>query len=141
MTICTSFFIKAASTTLPHWFSIFFNFSLVHGVFPDSCKIAKVTSVHKSGDKAALSNYRPISILSSVSKILEKMIHKGLIRFFDKHGVLCPTQYGFRNNISTEHALIDVIANYFNKINENQHSALLFLDLKKHSIPLIMTSY
>ena len=92
------FFIKTASTTLSHWFSIFFNFSLVQGVFPDSCKIAKVTPVHKSGDKAALNNYRPISVLPSVSKILEKLIHKRLTgfferltRFFDKHGVLCPT--------------------------------------------------
>ena len=127
------FFIKAASTTLSHWFSIFFNFGLVHGVFPGSCEIAKVTPVHKSGDKAALNNYRPISILPSVSKILEKVIHKRLTRFFDKHGVLCPTQYRFRNNISTEHALIDSITtgNSFDKINENQHSTLLFLDLKK----------
>ena len=79
------FFIKAASTTLSHWFSILFNFSLVHGMFPDNCKIAKVTPVHKSGDKAALNNYRPISILSSASKILEKLVHKRLTKFFDKH--------------------------------------------------------
>ena len=125
------FFIKAASTTLSHWFSIFFNFSLVHGVFPDNCKTAKVTPVHKSGDKATLNNYRPISILSSASKILEKLVHKRLTKFFDKHCILCPTQYGFRKNVSAEHALIDVITTSFDKINENQHSALLFLDLKK----------
>ena len=72
---------------------------------------------------------------------MAKLLATHLTRFFDKHSILCPTQYEFRNNIFTEHVLIDVITNSFDKINEKGHSALLFSDLKafntvNHDIPL-----
>ena len=58
------------------------NLSIVNGIVPDKMKIAKVIPIHKKGDPLDISNYRPISLLSSISKVLEKIIHKRTIRFF-----------------------------------------------------------
>ena len=58
------------------------NLSIVNGIVPDKMKIAKVIPIHKKGDPLDISNYRPISLLSSISKVLEKIIHKRTIIFF-----------------------------------------------------------
>ena len=85
----------------------------------------------KKGDRQEISNYRPISILSCLSKILEKLIYVRTVSFLNKNSILIPTQYGFRNSHSTTHALLDVINNAYNSINENNFTALIFIDLKK----------
>ena len=64
------------------------NKSFETGVFPDSLKLAKVIPIYKSGDKTLLSNYRPISILNSFSKIFEKVIYNHLIDFIDKNNII-----------------------------------------------------
>ena len=63
----------------------------VLGIFPALLKIAKIVPIHKSGDKSDVSNYQPISLLSPISKILEKLTHVTSINFFNKHSVLLPT--------------------------------------------------
>ena len=108
-----------------------FNYTFLLGIFPASLKIAKIIPIYKSGDKTDVSNYRPISILSPISKILEKFIHVRTINFFNKHSVLLPTQYGFRANHSTSHALTDVLTSLYDNINDEKYTALLLLDLKK----------
>ena len=68
---------------------------------------------------------------SPISKILEKLIHVRAINFFNKHSVLLPTQYGFRANHSTSHALTNVLTSLHDNINDAKYTALLLLDLKK----------
>ena len=78
------------------------NLSLLNGVFPDTCgmKIARVIPLFKSGKTKEFSNYRPISLLSQCSKILEKNYHSRLMAFIDRNQVLYKSQYGFRNNVN-----------------------------------------
>ena len=73
-----------------------FNQSLTTGVIPDDLKIALVTPIYKANSKEEFSNYRPISVLPCVSKILEKIIYKRVLKYLDKHNMLFQGQYGFR---------------------------------------------
>ena len=100
-------------------------------MFPDCLKVAKVLPVYKSGEKSVLYNYRPISIPCSISKVLEKLIHIQSSTFLNKHSILLPTQYGFRANHSTIHALLDVITSSYDNINDSKFIALVLLDLRK----------
>ncbi len=72
-------------------------------------KLAKIIPIFKSGLKPEFNNYRPISMLSQFSKILEKLYNKRLEQFVDKNNVLSNSQYGFRSSMSTSHALIDLV--------------------------------
>ena len=73
-----------------------FNISLQKGVFPDGIKLARVIPLFKNGEMNDFSNYRPISILSQFSKILEKIFHNRMMSFIDDKQILYKSQYGFR---------------------------------------------
>ena len=87
--------------------SYLYNCSFQLGIFLDSLKIAKVLPIYKSEEKPKIGNYRPISILSTISKILEKLIFSRTTAFFEKLSIILRTQYGFRANHLTTHALLD----------------------------------
>ena len=99
--------------------------------FPCFVKNFQIMPIYKSGDKSDVSNYRPISILFPISKILEKLIRVRSVNFFTKHSVLLPTQYGFRAKHSASHALTGVLTSLYDNINEDRYAALLLLNLKK----------
>ena len=104
------------------------------GVFPSSMKLAKIIPIFKSG-KAEFNNYRPISLLSLFSKILEKLYSKRLEQLFvDKNNVLSNSQYGFRSSMSTSHALIDLVEEISESIDKKLYTLGVFIDLKKHLI-------
>ena len=94
----SAYFLKMAAKVIAAPLAQLFNYTFLLGNFPASLKIAKIVPIYKSGDESDVSNYRPIFILSPISKILEKLIHVRSISFFNKHSVLLPTQYGFRAN-------------------------------------------
>ena len=83
--------------------------SFEYGVFPDNMKVAKVVPLFKAGDRSVFSIYRPISLLSQFSKILEKLFNERLDKFIDKFQLLNNCQYGFRSQMSTSHALMDLV--------------------------------
>jgi len=85
--ICSPFI----SSTLAH----ICNKSLSSGIFPDHLKYAIVKLLFKKGDKSKISNYRPLSILSSFSKVLEKVIYNQLQEHLSKYGILAEEQFGF----------------------------------------------
>ena len=89
--------------------SFIFNLCLSNGVFPDSLKMAIVTPIYKSGDKAISTNYRPISVLPVFSKILERLIYDRTYNFLQKNNILHPNQFGFRKNYNTSTALLQLI--------------------------------
>ena len=74
------------------------NISLEKGICPDKLKIAKVIPIFKTGDVDIFQNYRPISILSSFSKIYEKVMHNRLLEFLNRFEILYSYQFGFRSN-------------------------------------------
>ena len=92
--------IVLASEVLSPVLAILFNACFDFGIFPTCLKTAKVVPVYKAGDINEVTNYRPISILSIFSKILEKLVHTRALSFLKCHSVLTPTQYGFRPKYS-----------------------------------------
>ena len=90
-----------------------------------------VTPIFKSGKSNDPSNYRPISILSIFSKLLEKLFYNRLFNFVTKHHVLHPNQFGFQPNKSTSLAIANVLSTLLNKINSNKHIAFVLFGLKK----------
>ena len=80
---------------LAPYLSYFFFLSFHFGVFPDFLKITSVIPIHKTDSKCDMANYRPISTLPCLSKILEKLIKDRLMFFINKHNILYPYQYGF----------------------------------------------
>ena len=89
-------------------------------------KFAKVISIYKNGNKNDPNNYRPISILSSFSKIFEKLIYQRLTQFLCKYNILIPSRYGFQRNFSTIHAITDIATLTYDNINIKHFSALFF---------------
>ena len=83
------------------------------------------------GSREILSNYWPIALLSKLSKILKKLIKIRFDKLFLKLKVLYANKYGFRNNHSVNHALLEVVTNCYNALHCLQHTALLFTDLHK----------
>ena len=78
------------------------------GIVPAAWKHSIVVPIHKSGDDDLASNYRPISLLSMLSKVLEKVIAKQLLEHLESNSVLSNTQHGFRSTLSTNTALLTV---------------------------------
>ena len=88
--------VKISASIISEPLSILVNEAFSLGIFPDSLKIAKVVPIYKSGDKRNPSNYQPILLLTSFSKIFEKLIITRIDSFICKHSILASTQYGFR---------------------------------------------
>ena len=106
-----------------------FNKCLLGGIYPDCLKIARVKPVFKGGNKNDATSYRPISILSQINRIFEKLLRDRLYDFVkDK---LYRKQFGFRPKNSTEHPILDLKENIFENCSKKQISCILFLDLKK----------
>ena len=82
---------------------VLYNFSFSSGTVPDAFKIACVIPVYKAKSCLSLTNYRPISLLSIFTQILEKLMYNRLIKYVDKHNIIFSWQFGFRVNHSTEH--------------------------------------
>ena len=105
--------------------------SLSKGIFPDKLKTAKVVPIFKMGRKDLCDNYRPISLLSTLSKILEKIVSIQLTNHLEINKLIYKHQYGFQKNKSTEHSLLH-LSNFINTaLNENKYCIGVFLDLKK----------
>ena len=89
-------FIKLSSSILAPALAKIFNQAINEGIYPSNLKIAKVIPIFKKGDPTAINNYRPISILSPINKIFEKILYSRLIKYINKSNILYKYQYGFR---------------------------------------------
>ena len=100
---------------------------------------ARVVPIHKKESKNNFTNYRPISVLSRFSKILERLVFNRCISFLNKHNILFENQFGFRPKHSTNMAVIKLIDKIVNAANNNEITAGIFLDLSpRRLIPLSM---
>ena len=101
------------------------------GIFPDSLKIAKIIPIYKKGEPTDLSNYRPISLLPTISKIFERIIHIQLQEYLNRNNLLAEQQYGFRPNHSTEYAAVKLVDYISNKMDDHKILGTIFIDLSK----------
>ena len=82
---------------------------LMSGIFPDKLKLAKVIPLYKKGDSTITDNYRPISLLPTISRLFEKIVFNQLLTYFSDNKLFYPSQYGFRRGHSTELAANELI--------------------------------
>jgi hypothetical protein len=110
-----------------------FDLSFKSGFIPEILKTAKIVPIFKSGAVDSFTNYRPISLLSPIGKLLEKVAALQMIKFLNKFQILYEHQYGFRANHNTSHPLIHFIDKVFNALNspDPSYSMGIFIDLKK----------
>lgn len=123
--------LKLFGSKLAHPLQHVINLSFCTGHFPDLLKLANVIPLYKKDEKIRCSNYRPISLLSNISKLFEKAMHVRLYAFLEKYNVLYNHQYGFRKKHSTQHALVKIIEHIKEKIDNKTIVAGVFLDLQK----------
>ena len=107
------------------------NMSLVKGIIPNTMKLAKVIPICKAKNKELFTNYRPISLLPVISKILENIVHNRLYSFLTKCDILYAGQYGFRPKHSTINAITKFSHNILSSIDARQQSIAVYLDLSK----------
>ena len=87
--------------------------------------------VFKMGDKLEVNNYRPISLISNITKIIEKLIHRRLNSFLEQNNIFGPSQFGFRDIHSTSHALIEFTDKIMKACDQGLFACGVYLDLKK----------
>jgi len=114
----------------PSLFHIF-NISLKSGIVPEKLKIAKIIPIFKNGDDTNMSNYRPISVLSCFSKLLERIMYDRLNNYLTENNILYNKQFGFKKNHSTDHAVVDLINYISNGFNNDCYTLGVFIDLSK----------
>ena len=107
------------------------NLSFTSGSFPSKLKLARITPVLKKGSPLEVQNYRPISLLSNIDKIFQKLIFKRLMNFLDKHQSLYPMQFGFRAKHSTTLSLMNIVNQIQNALDKGKVACGIFLDLQK----------
>ena len=123
--------LKLCASIISDSLTYLYNLCIDKSYFPDMLKQAKIIPLHKSGDKLDTSNYRPISILSNLSKPLEKHIHKHLMSHLTVNNLLHPNQSGFRKQHSCHTALTNLVEEWLMNINNNEYTGVLFVDFAK----------
>ena len=109
-----------------------FSQSLTHGFIPSSLKRAAITPVFKSGTKTSPSNYRPISLTSTIIKVFERIIREQVVAFMNRQGQLNNTQHGFRSGRSCLSALLDVFDDLMHMLSSDSTVFdMIYLDFSK----------
>ena len=123
--------LKSLKTSITYPLQIIFSQSLQTGVFPEKMKEAEVVPLYKNKETDKVINYQPISLLMTVSKLLEKLMYKHIYLFLNKYDVLYQSQYGFRKHRSCKQAIQELIGKILHTRGEGLQSASIFLDLSK----------
>ena len=123
--------LKLVKSVLSKPLEILFNTSFAKGIVPDRFKIPRVLPVFKKGLQTTMGNYRPTSLLSVFNRILERLIYNRLINFIEKMNIIYAKQIGFCSKHSTEHAILNIVANIHKGIENGKFSCGIFLDLSK----------
>ncbi len=106
-----------------------FSLSLSLHYIPKEWRIHQVTPIHKSGDRSRVENYRPISLLCTLSKVLERLVYDRTIKFVVSS--LSSAQFGFRRQLSSLHQLLSFLTNIYDNVDNKCQSDVIYLDFKK----------
>ena len=107
------------------------NKSLEEGTFPKLIKSASVCPIFKMNDKTKCANYRPISLLSKISKVFERIMYNRIDNFLDDFDVIYKLQFGFRKKYSTNHALLSIVEQIRSNLDYKAFSCGVIVDLEK----------
>ena len=107
------------------------NLSLEQGIFPKELKLANVVPIFKSGEPEQVGNYRPVSLLSTVSKVFERIFYIRLLAFIKEQRILYDLQFGFREGHSTHLAIIKLLESIIENLDSGNYAAAIFLDFSK----------
>ena len=110
---------------------LIFNRSLEEGVFPQLMKQADTVPLYKAKSILDCNNYHPISLLLTLSKVLEKVVYNRTVSFLDQHDLFYNIQYGFRKNHSCSNAIMEITNEILKNKENNIHTASVFIDLSK----------
>ena len=123
--------LKKIGTEVSEPISLITNISLEMGIFPDLMKNALVVPLYKAKSKEVVGNYRPISLLLTISKLIEKVVYKQVYSYLTKTGQLHNSQYGFRSEHSCDHAIGELLGNIVKNMQLGKETITLMLDLSK----------
>lgn len=127
----STFLLKQLENELVDVITFMINMSFAEGTFPTLWKMGSVLPVFKKGNINEVENYRPISILSSFSKIIERIVFDQLMVYLTKFRFLTQCQHGFRKQRSTETALVDLLQYVYDNIDRGKYVAAIFFDLAR----------
>ena len=131
--------LQACAAELAGPLAILFNLSLSRGVYPDQWKQALIISIFKNkGNRASPGSYRPISLLSIVSKVFGRLVKKLLLSFCVEHKVIPDEQFGFLPGRSTIWQLLQILEEWQDALDSGRTVHALFLDVEKHLTELTM---
>ena len=123
--------VKHCKNILVNPITLIINQMFSTNVFPDRLKIAKVKPLFKKDDESSLQNYRPISLLPTISKIFEKSIYLQTYNHFLVNDLFYKSQYGFRGGHSTELAALEVVSKIIDEMDKGLLPLNIYLDLSK----------
>ena len=111
--------------------TIIINQMIETGVYPEKFKISKITPIYKKNERTNIANYRPNSLLPTLSKIFERVVHTQLYTYFDENKLLSEQQYGFREKHSTELAAVKLVDYINHEMDIGNTPEAIFIDLSK----------
>ena len=123
--------LKEASSIVIRSLTFVLNLSITTGIFPNAWKRARVSPVFKKDLQTDPNNYRPISVLPVVSKLIERVVFKQLYEYLNDNNLLTESQSGFRPMFSTKTALLEITNEWPWNIDNNLLNGVIFLDLKR----------
>ena len=123
--------LKEGSNVLAEPLTILFNSSLAKCHFPNVWKDANVTPIFKKDDKSSPTNYRPISLLSSIGKVMERCIHKYLYNYAITNELISPLQSGFKQGDSTNFQLLHTYHSFCEAVDRGKEVRVVFCDISK----------
>ena len=126
-----TFLLKQTRNTVSLPLAKLVNTSFETGIFPDIGKVEKVVPIFKSEARLLCNNYRPISFLSNIGKIIEKLMYQRLNFFLEQYNCYYPFQFDFRLNYSTNSALMSIVENILTQLDNGELAAGVFVDLRK----------
>ena len=123
--------LKLCASIISKPLTYIYNCSLINGIFPERCKLAIVRPIYKKGEQNEMKNYRPISLLTSFSKILETIMFNRLAQHFECNKILNSVQFGYRKDVHIDDAIFSLLNNTITNLDQRRCVGGIFCDLTK----------
>lgn len=120
--------LKILANYITHPLSHIINMCFEQAIWPDALKMADIIPIHKSGVENKVSNYRPISLISNIAKIFEKIVHNRILNFINGNNIISKQQYRFVRGKGTTNALQYLTNILYNKLDKSKPALITFLD-------------